>query len=81
MEELTEATTEEESTNFIGKFSQLPGGVQRVIIAVLVMLLIVVAFFVQRLIRAEEEAEPEVIAFEPAEAFEAEIQDEEQEAE
>ena len=75
MDELN-GTTTEESTNLIGKFSQLPGGVQRIIIAVLLIVLIVAAFFLQRLIRAEEEAEPEVIPFEPAAAFEAEVMEE-----
>ena len=74
MDELNGTT--EESTNLIGKFSQLPGGVQRLIIAVLLIVLIVAAFFLQRLIRAEEEPDPEVIPFEPAAAFEAEVQNE-----
>lgn len=75
MNELNNTTTEE-SVNFIGKFSQLPGGVQRVIIAVLLIALIVAAYFLQRLIRAEEDTEPDVIPFQPAAAFEAEIQEE-----
>jgi len=75
MDELNE-TTAEESTNLIGKFSQLPGGVQRIIIAVLLIVLIVAAFFIQRLIRAEEEPEPELIPFEAAESFAAEVQSE-----
>jgi NADH:ubiquinone oxidoreductase subunit 3 (subunit A) len=72
MDELNE-TTAGESTNLIGKFSQLPGGVQRIIIAVLLLVLIVAAFFIQRLISAEEEPEPEVIPFESAESFAAEV--------
>lgn len=76
MDEFSETTTEEESTNLIGKFSELPGGVQRIIIAVILLVLIVAAFFLQRLIRAEEEPEPEVIPFESAEAFAAEAQGE-----
>jgi hypothetical protein len=72
MDEMTETTTGE-STNLIGKFSQLPGGVQRIIIAVLLIVLIVAAFFLQRLIRAEEDADPEIIPFESAAAFEAEV--------
>ena len=75
MDDLNETTTEE-STNLMGKFSQLPGGVQRIIIAVLLLILLVAAFFIQRLISAEEEPEPEVIPFESAEAFAAEVQGE-----
>jgi hypothetical protein len=75
MNELNDTTTEE-SANLIGKFSQLPGGVQRVIIAVLLVALIVAAYFLQRLILAEEDTEPDVIPFQPAAAFEAEIQEE-----
>jgi NADH:ubiquinone oxidoreductase subunit 3 (subunit A) len=75
MDDLNETTTEE-STNLMGKFSQLPGGVQRIIIAVLLLILLVAAFFIQRLIGAEEEPEPEVIPFESAEAFAAEVQGE-----
>lgn len=74
MDELIDTTTEE-STNLTGKFSQLPGGVQRIIIAVLLIALIVAAYYLQRLIRAEEDTEPEVIPFEPAAAFEAQIQE------
>lgn len=75
MNELNDTTTEE-SANLIGKFSQLPGGVQRVIIAVLLIALIVAAYFLQRLVRAEEDTEPEVIPFQPAVAFEAEVEKE-----
>ena len=75
MDELDDTTTEE-STNLIGKFSQLPGGVQRVIIAVLLMALIAAAYYLQRLVRAEEDTVPEVIPFEPAAAFEAAMQEE-----
>jgi hypothetical protein len=75
MDEINETTTEK-SSNLIGKFSQLPGGVQRIIIAVLLLILLVAAFFLQRLISAEEEPEPQVIAFEPAAAFAAEVQEE-----
>jgi hypothetical protein len=75
MDELNNTTTEE-SSNLLGKFSQLPGGVQRVIIAVLLVALIVAAYFLQRLIRAEEDEELDVIPFEPAAAFEAEMQGE-----
>lgn len=69
--DVTNDTLTEESTSFIGKFSQLPPGVQRIIIAVLVLALVVAAYFLQRLIRAEEEPEPEVIPFESAAAFAA----------
>jgi hypothetical protein len=69
-----DGTTTEESTNLIGKFRQLPGGVQRIIIAVLLLVLLVAAFFLQRLVHAEEEPETEVIPFESAEAFAAEVQ-------
>jgi hypothetical protein len=67
-------TTTAESTNLMSKFSELPGGVQRIIIAVLLLTLLVAAYFLQRLIRVEEEPEPEVIPFESAEAFAAEVQ-------
>jgi len=73
MDELNEST--EEKTNLLGKFSQLPGGVQRIIIAVLLLLIIAAGFFLQRLIRAEEEPEAEAIPFETAEAFAAEVQE------
>lgn len=56
------------------KFSQLPPGVQRIIIAVFVLALVVAAYFVQRLINMEEEPEPEVIPFESAEAFAAAVE-------
>ena len=75
MDELNE-TSAGESTNLIGKFSELPGGVQRIIIAVLLLVLIVAAFFIQRLISAEEGPEPEVIPFESAESFAAAVQQE-----
>jgi hypothetical protein len=74
MDEVT-ATTTEEKTNLIAQFSQLPGGVQRIIIAFFLIVIIVAAFFLQRLIRAEEEPEPEVIPFEPAASFAAEVQE------
>jgi hypothetical protein len=70
---MDESTTEEK-TSLLGKFSQLPGGVQRIIIAVFLLLIIAAGFFLQRLIRAEEEPEAEAIPFETAEAFAAEIQ-------
>jgi len=75
MDELNE-TTAEEKTNLIGKFSQLPSGVQRILIAVMLLVILAAAFFLQRLIRAEEEPEPEAIPFETAESFAAEVQQE-----
>ncbi len=77
MNDLNETTTAE-NTNLMGKFSQLPGGVQRIIIAVLLLALLVAAYFLQRLIRVEEDPEPEVIPFEPAQTFAAEVQGGEQ---
>lgn len=74
MDELNESTTEEK-TNLLGKFSELPGGVQRIIIAILLLIIIAAGFFLQRLIRAEEEPETEAIPFETAEAFAAEVQE------
>ena len=49
---------------------------QRIIIAVLLLIIIAAGFFLQRLIRAEEEPEVEAIPFETAEAFAAEVQEE-----
>ena len=71
-----DTTSTEESSNLMGKFSQLPPGVQRIIIAVLLLALVVAAYFVQRLIRVEEEPEPEVIPFESAAAFAAAVEGE-----
>ncbi len=76
MDETNETLGTEEKTNLIGKFSQLPGGVQRIILAVLLLLIVAAAFFMQRLVRAEEEPEPEAILFETAESFAAEVQQE-----
>jgi hypothetical protein len=72
MDTINEITTNE-GGSLIGKFSQLPPGVQRIIIAVLVLALVVAAYFLQRLMRAEEGAEPEVIPFESAAAFAAAV--------
>ena len=76
MDETNEALGTEETTNLLGKFSQLPGGVQRIILAVLFLLIVGAVFFLQRLVRAEEEPEPEAILFESAESFAAEVQQE-----
>ena len=65
-----------ENTNLMGKFSQLPGGVQRILIAVMLLIVVAAAFFLQRLIRVEEEPDPEAIPFETAEAFAADMQQE-----
>ncbi|MDX1414259.1 MAG: hypothetical protein R3293_08705 [Candidatus Promineifilaceae bacterium] len=55
MEELTEGTTAEEGGgNVISMFAELPPGVQRLIIAVIVVLVLIVLAFLQRLIRTEE---------------------------
>ncbi len=45
---------EEESRNLLEMFAELPGGVQRLIIAVLVVLVLIVVVFIQRLIQTEE---------------------------
>lgn len=46
--------TETESGNLLSKFGELPGGVQRLIIAVLVVLVLIVVVLIQRLIQTEE---------------------------
>jgi hypothetical protein len=47
---------QQESSNPASKFAQLPGGVQRVIIAVTLVVLLVGAMVLMRLIRTEEDA-------------------------
>ena len=76
MDDTNEILADDEKTNMMGQFSQLPGGVQRIIIAVLLLLILGAALFLQRMIRAEEEPEVEAIPFETAEAFAAEVQQE-----
>jgi hypothetical protein len=65
-----------EKTNLFSKFGELPTGVQRIIIAVLLLLILAAAMFLQRMIRVEEDPEAEAIPFETAESFAAEVQQE-----
>ena len=46
---------QQETKNPMNKFAQLPGGVQRVIIAVILVLLLIGAMLLMRMIRTEEE--------------------------
>lgn len=55
MAELSEnLENEQESGNLFSKFAELPAGVQRLIIAVMVVLVLIVIVFIQRLIQTEE---------------------------
>lgn len=55
MEDLTKnIDAEKGSGNLLSKFGELPGGVQRVVIAVLVIAVLIALMFIQRLIRTEE---------------------------
>jgi hypothetical protein len=74
MDETNGIPASDEKTNIFSKFGDLPSGVQRIIIAVLLLLILAAAMFLQRMIRVEEEPEVEVIPFETAEAFAAEVQ-------
>ena len=76
MDEINENLTANEETNLFSKFGELPTGVQRIIIAVLLLLILAAAMFLQRMIRVEEEPEAEAIPFETAESFAAEVQQE-----
>ena len=75
MNETNEAISTDESTNLMGKFSELPSGVQRIIIAVFLLLILAAAMFLQRLIRTEEDADEGATPWESAESFAAEIQE------
>ena len=46
-----------EKTNLFSKFAELPTGVQRIIIAVFLLLILAAAMFLQRMIRVEEDPE------------------------
>jgi hypothetical protein len=65
-----------EKTNLFSKFAELPTGVQRIIIAVFLLLILAAAMFLQRMIRVEEDPEADAIPFETAEFFAAEVQQE-----
>jgi hypothetical protein len=55
MEDLTEnIAAEKGSANLLSKFGELPSGVQRVFIAVLVIVVLIALMFIQRLIKTEE---------------------------
>ena len=73
MDETTGIPTTDEKMNLFAKFAELPSGVQRIIIAVVLLLILAAAMFLQRMIRVEEEPDPEVIPFESAESFAAEV--------
>jgi len=73
MEELTEnIAAEKGSANLLSRFGELPGGVQRVIIAILVILVLIVLMFIQRLVKTEEAVGEETEIFETVESFSAE---------
>jgi len=76
MDETNEITGSGESTNLMGKFGELPSGVQRIIIAVFLLLILAAAMFLQRLIRTEEADDGEAVSWETAESFAAEVQEE-----
>ena len=61
-------TTEAGSANILSKFGELPVGVQRVIIAVLVVLLLVALMFIQRMVRTEEAVSEEMDVLETLES-------------
>jgi hypothetical protein len=75
MNETNETPSTDESTNLMGKFGELPSGVQRIIIAVLLLLILAAAMFLQRLIRTEEAVDEEAVPWETAESFAAEVQE------
>ena len=75
MDETNEITTTEESTNLMGKFAELPSGVQRIIIAVFLILILAAAMFLQRLIRTEEAVDEEAAPWETAESFAGEVEE------
>jgi hypothetical protein len=75
MNETNETPSTDESTNLMGKFGELPSGVQRIVIAVLLLLILAAAMFLQRLIRTEEAVDEETISWETAESFAAEVQE------
>lgn len=73
MEEITEnINAEEGSGNLISKFSELPSGVQRLIIAVLVVIVLIALAFIQRLVKTEEAVSEETDAMESVEVLSAE---------
>ena len=74
MDEISGNTEADEKSNLFGKFGELPSGVQRIIIAVLLLIILAAAMFLQRMIRVEEDPEAEAIPFETAESFAAEVQ-------
>lgn len=73
MEEITEnINAEEGSGNLISKFGELPSGVQRLIIAVLVVIVLIALAFIQRLVKTEEAVSEETDAMESVEVLSAE---------
>lgn len=63
------SSTEGSSKNVFSMFGELPSGVQRVIIAVLVVLVLVGLVFIQRLIRTEEAVSAETDVIETVESL------------
>ena len=76
MDETNGNSASDEKTNLFSKFGELPTGVQRIIIAVLLLIILAAAMFLQRMIRVEEDPDGEAIPFESAESFAAEVQQE-----
>jgi hypothetical protein len=74
MDETSENLAAGGKTNLFSKFAELPTGVQRIIIAVLLLLILAAAMFLQRMIRVEEDPEADAIPFETAASFAAEVQ-------
>ena len=76
MNETNEISSTDESTNLMGKFGELPSGVQRIIIAVFLLLILAAGMFLQRLIRTEEGPPgEEAVPWETADSFAAEVQE------
>lgn len=75
MDETNEIPGTNESTNLMGKFGELPSGVQRIIIAVFLLLILAAAMYLQRLIRTEEVVSEESVSWETADSFAAEVQE------
>ncbi len=75
MDETNEIPGTNESTNLMSKFGELPSGVQRIIIAVFLLLILAAAMYLQRLIRTEEVVSEESVSWETADSFAAEVQE------
>ena len=70
MEEITENIAGEEgSGNLVSRFGELPSGVQRLIIAVLVVVVLIALMFIQRLIKTEEGVSEEMDVMETVETL------------